>query len=67
MGSVKVRKVVKITILLKFARSKFVMLENVIKGILGNVDTLDLEGVDSKTPVNMNTKNMLTPMNSWKE
>ena len=27
------------------------MLENVIKGILGNVDTLDLEGVDSKTPV----------------
>ena len=58
MGSAKTNTAVKIIILLKFARDKFVMLEDVMKDILENVDTLDLEDVDLKTLANMNIKIM---------
>ena len=58
MDFVRVKRVVKITIQLKFARSKFAILVDVIKDILSHVDTSDMEAVDSETLANMNIRNM---------
>ena len=58
MDSAEVKKIAKITILLKFVRGKFATLEDVTKDILNHADTLGLEAVDLRNPVNMNTRSM---------